>query len=110
MDSFFIAVAKRLGLPGFGDNAIPDAEGNLHPLNRAEDYYLRAAANIAFQDEPLPEANETDVAHSGIAPLLPKLERTLKADERNRVAYLYARGGRFEDASEHFVGQHLKRQ
>ncbi|WP_271911100.1 molybdopterin dinucleotide binding domain-containing protein [Vreelandella alkaliphila] len=110
MDSFFIAVAKRLELPGFGDNAIPDADGNLHPLNRAEDYYLRAAANIAFQDEPLPEANAADITHGGIAPLLPKLERTLKADERGRVAYLYARGGRFEEASEHFVGEHLKHQ
>ncbi|WP_444985086.1 molybdopterin dinucleotide binding domain-containing protein [Halomonas mongoliensis] len=107
MDSFFIAVARRLGLSGFGDEAIPDAEGNLHPLNRAEDYYLRAAANIAYMDEPLPEADESDVAHGGIAPLLPRLERTLKAEERGRVAYLYARGGRFQDASDHFRGERL---
>ncbi|MFY0989837.1 molybdopterin dinucleotide binding domain-containing protein [Halomonas sp. C05BenzN] len=107
MDSFFIAVARRLGLSGFGDEAIPDADGKLHPLNRAEDYYLRAAANIAFQDEPLPEADESDIAHGGIAPLLPRLERTLKADERGRVAYLYARGGRFQDASDHFRGERL---
>ncbi|MCC5881750.1 MAG: tetrathionate reductase subunit TtrA [Halomonas sp.] len=106
-DSFFIAVAKRLGLAGFGDEAIPDADGNLHPLNRAEDYYLRAAANIAYMDEPLPEAEESDIAHGGIAPLLPRLERTLKAEERARVAYLYARGGRFQDASDHFQGERL---
>jgi tetrathionate reductase subunit A len=106
-DSFFIAVAKRLGLPGFGDEAIPDADGNLHPLNRAEEYYLRAAANIAYMDEPLPEADESDIAHGGIAPLLPRLERTLKPEERGRVAYLYARGGRFQDASDHFRGERL---
>ncbi len=107
MDSFFIAVARRLGLAGFGDEAIPDPDGSLHPLNRAEDYYLRAAANIAFQGEPLPEADESDIAHAGLDPLLPRLERTLKQEERARVAYLYARGGRFEDASDHFQGERL---
>ena len=107
LDSFFIAVAKRLGLAGFGDNAIPDAAGNLHTLNRADDYYLSAAAHIAFQNEPLPEADESDIAHSGIAPLLGKVERTLKPEERGPVAYLYARGGRFEDFSDHFKGERL---
>jgi tetrathionate reductase subunit A len=99
MESFFIATAKRLGLPGFGDDAIPGADGKLYPLHRAEDFFLRAAANIAHMDEPLPEINTSDALHSGIEPLLPHLTRTLPANERGRVAYLYARGGRFEDHS-----------
>ncbi|WFM71957.1 molybdopterin dinucleotide binding domain-containing protein [Halomonas sp. CKK8] len=107
MESFFIATAKRLGLPGFGEGAIPDADGNLHPLNRAEDFFLRAAANVAMQGEPLPDADESDIAHGGIAPLLPRLERTLKPEERGPVAYLYARGGRFEDFKDHFKGENL---
>ncbi|MBW6390018.1 molybdopterin-dependent oxidoreductase [Billgrantia antri] len=107
MDSFFIAVAKRLDLAGFGDEAIPDAEGNLHPLNRAEDFYLRAAANLAMQGEPLPPANESDIVHAGLAPLMPRIERTLKPDEHGPVAYLYARGGRFEDFKDHFKGDNL---
>ncbi|WP_017430909.1 molybdopterin dinucleotide binding domain-containing protein [Vreelandella jeotgali] len=104
MESFFIATAKQLGLPGFGDKAIPDANGELHPLNRAEDFFLRAAANIAYMGEPLPEASKSDVQHSGIEPLLPKLTRTLPVEERSRVAYLYARGGRFEDHEDAFDG------
>ncbi|MFN2332569.1 MAG: molybdopterin dinucleotide binding domain-containing protein, partial [Halomonas sp.] len=107
MESFFIATAKRLGLPGFGDEAIPDAEGNLHPLNRAEDFFLRAAANVAMQGEPLPAADESDIAHAGLAPLIPKLERTLKPEEQGSVAYLYARGGRFEDFKDYFKGENL---
>ncbi|QOR40974.1 tetrathionate reductase subunit TtrA [Billgrantia diversa] len=107
LDSFFIAVAKRLDLAGFGDEAIPDAEGNLHPLNRAEDFYLRAAANVAMQGNPLPDANESDIAHAGLAPLIPRIERTLKAEEQGPVAYLYARGGRFEDFKDHFKGENL---
>nr|WP_299246045.1 molybdopterin dinucleotide binding domain-containing protein [uncultured Halomonas sp.] len=105
MDSFFIAVAKRLGLPGFGENAIPGADGKRYPLNRAEDFYLRAAANIAFMNQPLPAADESDIQHGGIAPLLPKIEQTLPAGERGPVAYLYARGGRFEDHSDAYLGK-----
>lgn len=108
MDAFFIAVAKRLGLKGFGENAIPDADGNLHPLNRAEDYYLRMAANIAFLGKPLPSASEDDLAHSGIARLQPEVEKTLKEEERGPVNFLYARGGRFEDATDHYKGEQLK--
>jgi len=107
MESFFIATAKRLGLPGFGDGAIPDADGQLHPLNRAEDFFLRAAANVAMQGEPLPAADESDIAHAGLAPLMPKLERTLKPEERGPVAFLFARGGRFEDVKDHFKGENL---
>ncbi|MDT0501400.1 MULTISPECIES: molybdopterin dinucleotide binding domain-containing protein [unclassified Halomonas] len=104
MESFFIAAAKRLELPGFGDEAIPDAEGRLHPLNRAEDFFLRAAANIAYQGEPLPAASDSDIRHGGIEPLLGKLERTLPENERGPVAYLYARGGRFEEYSAAYKG------
>lgn len=107
MESFFIATAKRLELPGFGDESIPDADGNLHPLNRAEDFFLRAAANVAMQGEPLPAADESDIAHAGLAPLLPRLARTLKPEERGPVAYLYVRGGRFEDFKDHFKGENL---
>src|SRR5690606_10410974 len=48
MESFFVAVAKRLDLPGFGEGAIPAADGSLHNLDRAEDFFLRAGANVAF--------------------------------------------------------------
>ena len=106
LDSFLIAVSKRLGLPGFGDNAIPDHEGNLHPLNKSEDFYLRAAANIAFQGKQLPQATASDIEHGGIASLLPKLDSTLKPQERGSVAYMYARGGRFEDYDQSYVGKH----
>ncbi|SHE45097.1 tetrathionate reductase subunit A [Modicisalibacter ilicicola DSM 19980] len=105
MDSFFIAVAKRLGLPGFGENAIPDANGKLHPLDRAEDYYLRAAANIAFTGKPLPAIDESDIAHAGIAPLMPRIQRTLPQGEQGPVAYLYARGGRYEEYDDAYVGK-----
>ncbi len=107
MESFFIATAKRLGLPGFGAQAIPDRQGRLLPFDRAEDFYLRAAANIAFLQTPLPPASEDDVALSGLAPLLPRIEATLPAEERGPVAFLYSRGGRFQEIAEAYEGEKL---
>ena len=96
MESFCIAVAKRIGLPGFGDNAITDPQGNHYPLNRAEDYYLRVAANIAFMGKaPVAEATPDDISLTGVTRILPVITQTLKADEISRVAFVYSRGGRF---------------
>ena len=96
MESFCIAVAKRIGLPGFGDNAITDPQGNRYPLNRAEDYYLRLAANIAFMGKaPVAEAQPEDIALTGVQRIVPVMTQTLKADEISRVAFIYSRGGRF---------------
>ena len=82
MESFCIAVAKRIGLPGFGDNAITDPQGNHYPLNRAEDYYLRLAANIAFMGKaPVAEAQPEDIALTGVQRIMPVMTQTLKPDE-----------------------------
>ncbi|MDN0086033.1 tetrathionate reductase subunit TtrA [Yersinia nurmii] len=96
MESFLIAVAKALALPGFGENAMQDAQGMGLPLDRAEDFYLRAAANIAYLGEnPVPAAQLDELQLTGVARLLPEIQRSLSPDEQMRVAYLLARGGRF---------------
>ncbi|MBV8043744.1 tetrathionate reductase subunit TtrA [Pluralibacter sp.] len=96
MEAFCIAVAKRLQLPGFGDEGLTDSQGKPLPLNRAEDYYLRMAANIAFAGKkPLPEASPQEIALSGVDHIWPEIANTLKREEFLRVAFLYSRGGRF---------------
>ncbi|MBN6043323.1 tetrathionate reductase subunit TtrA [Citrobacter sp. ku-bf4] len=96
MEAFCIAVAKQLNLPGFGDKAISDSEGNHYPLNCAEDYYLRIAANIAFMGKaPVAEAAAEDIDLTGVSRIMPVIQRTLKTEEVRRVAFIYSRGGRF---------------
>lgn len=95
MESFLIAVAKRLGLPGFGNGAIPAADGSLQPFNTAEDYYLRAGANVAFAGQPVPEVETDDLDVTGVARVVPMLQRILPEEEWRRVAYVFTRGGRF---------------
>lgn len=108
MESFLIAVAKRIGLPGFGEQAIPDAQGQLHPLNHPADWHLRMAANVAFDDpQPVPDATTTDMQLTNLERIRPALESTLKPEERLKVAYVLARGGRFEAESQAYQGDFL---
>ncbi len=108
METFFIAVAKRMGLPGFGDNAITDKDGKQYPLQSAEDFYLRAAANVAFDGRPVPDASDEDIALSGVTRIASTLQQTLKPDEWRKVAYVYARGGRFENGDRSYEGELLR--
>ena len=97
METFFIALAKAMGLPGFGPGAISDAEGATYALDGPEDWYLRGGANIAWLGkEPVADASEEDLLLSGVERLRPLLEKTLKQEEVAKVAFLLSRGGRYQ--------------
>ncbi|MFQ6039413.1 MAG: molybdopterin-dependent oxidoreductase [Candidatus Poribacteria bacterium] len=80
-EEILIEIAKRMNLPGFGD----DGFGPGMPLNTPEDWYLKAAANIASEGDGVPGATEAE-----------------------KVAYIRARGGRFENAEEAYDGNQVK--
>ncbi|BBO92004.1 molybdopterin dinucleotide binding domain-containing protein [Desulfosarcina ovata] len=102
-ETLLIDLATRLQLPGFGHAAIPDAGGGRHDLSRAEDFYLRAFANIADGAKITPagegeiatvEAEYPISAHRGILP-----------DEQwRRVCRMLARGGVFKPYDALFEG------
>lgn len=108
MENFIIDIAKRLKLSGFGEKALQDNQGNWHDINSAEDYYLMAAANLAFIDGGVPSADAEDIQLSGLKRLLPAMQRVLRPDELQKVAYVLSRGGRFEDSSESYQGDKMK--
>jgi len=110
MEWFFIEVAKRMGLPGFGNNAIKDKDGGLHPLNTPEDFYLRAAANAAYDGSTVPDASDDEIQLSAVYRIAPQLKQILKPEEWRKAAYVYARGGRFEDADQAYQGETLRHQ
>lgn len=99
LETFLIAVGKKMDLPGFGDEAIQDANNpdKHYPFNHPEDYFLRAAANVAFDDSdgsPVPDATREELDLTGVSRIKEPLERVLKPEEQMKVAYVYARGGR----------------
>lgn len=110
LETFLIDTAKAMNLGGFGDNAIQDAQGNWHGIHNAADYYLRSAANLAYIAGGAPKASVEDIHFSGLERLLPEMKRVLNDEEFAKVAFIYARGGRFENLSEAYKGDLMKYQ
>lgn len=97
METFFIALAKAMQLPGFGEGAISDPDGATYALNGPEDWYLRSGANVAWLGkEPVADATEDDIRLSGVERIRALLEKTLKPEEVAKVAFLLTRGGRYQ--------------
>jgi anaerobic selenocysteine-containing dehydrogenase len=110
IESAMLALAKQLGLSGFGKDGFAPGMN----LNRPEDFHLKMIANLAAGDKPgneVPEADEAELA------IFRKARRHLPKgvfDESKwqaavgpiwpRVVYLLNRGGRFEPASGAYAG------
>lgn len=107
METFFIALAKAMSLPGFGAAAGKDASGQPWALERPADWYLRGGANIAFAGKPVQDASDEDMAATGLDRIRSTLTATLKEDEWRKVAYVLARGGRYQNVSESYQGDKI---
>ncbi|MCL6522082.1 MAG: molybdopterin-dependent oxidoreductase [Firmicutes bacterium] len=107
-----IELFKRMGLPGVGPGAFPGGE----PLDRAEDFYLKVVANIAFDGEPVPDADEEEEAAFERARLLAlgptwdpvAWRRAVNPEEWRKVVYVLNRGGRFEAPGREYEGEWLR--
>jgi len=110
LETFFIEVAKQIGMPGFGDTAIGDPKTEQrYPLNNAKDFYLRGFANVAFaQGRPVPDAQPEDMRLTGVEQMLDTIKAHLKEEEVLKVAMLMTRGGRFDRIDDAWDGDHLK--
>ena len=100
LEEFLIDVAKRVGLPGYGDKALKDADGRWWPLNRKEDWYLKATANVAFAhggpDEQVPDVTELEMQVNDLGGFHEAFKDALKPEEWPKVLSVLAKGGRTE--------------
>lgn len=110
LESFLLAVAHTLGLPGFGSGAIQDADGKPHDLNDATDFFLRGLANIAYAGQPVPPASDDDLEITGFSRYAGLLQQKLGTDEWRRVATLLTRGGRFDTLDNTWDGEQIKQR
>lgn len=112
-----IDIAKKMNLPGVGENAFADGS----PLHRSEDYFMKLAANIALDGEPVPDADAEELAIFEEARKLAlgeffdieKLKQAVTPDEWAKVVYVLNRGGRYEAPGSEYVGEdekHIKYQ
>lgn len=95
MDSFIIKLGKVLNLPGFGEKAIKGNDGRLYPLDRPQDFYIRAFENIALDAKAVPDCSDEEIELAGLIPYIDILKDICKENWR-KTAYVMARGGRFE--------------
>ncbi|MHA7600507.1 molybdopterin dinucleotide binding domain-containing protein [Alicycliphilus sp. T452] len=109
LESFLFALAKELQLPGFGKNAMATRDGEPLDLESAEDLYIRAIANIAYQaGKPVGEASDDDLEITGLTRWMPDVQQRLKPEEVRRVAMVMSRGGRFDKIEDAWAGEHVK--
>ncbi|TCK58412.1 molybdopterin-dependent oxidoreductase [Seleniivibrio woodruffii] len=107
-ETFLIDLAIASGLPGFGENAIKDKNGNMFPLKKAEDFYLRAISNLA-DSAKVPEASDEETAFVEKNYPVAGFKNMLSASEWKKVCYALARGGVFNTSyNDVFTGENHK--
>lgn len=94
-ETFCVDVAKACGMPGFGDNAIKDVDGNAYPLNDAADFFLKAVANLAYAETPVADVASQDVKLQALDELPADWKGAVTAEEWPKVLNVLSRGGRF---------------
>ncbi|WP_093691918.1 molybdopterin-dependent oxidoreductase [Sporolituus thermophilus] len=109
LDSFLIELGKALKLPGFGDKAIKGTDGKLYPLHRPEDVYLRVFENIAMDGTPVPDISDEELEICGLNEWRVRLQNVCSENWR-KVAYIMARGGRYESKSKAYDGELLAKR
>lgn len=115
LESLLMGLSEKLGMKAYG----ADALGEGKHLNRPEDFYLRAVANIALGEKPgseVPDASEKELelfrqarAHLPKSVFEEKVWKSIVGDTLwPKVVYLLNRGGRFEDHASGYQGDRLK--
>lgn len=112
-EAMMLAIAEKMKLPGFGDDAFGKGQALKHP----DDFYLRALANLAYGEKPdgsdsVPDANEAEMkifreARRHLPPtMFDETRWKTIAGEKNwpKVVYVLNRGGRFEDWAKGYKG------
>lgn len=102
---YLIEVAKAIGMPGFGKDAITDINGNKYDFNDAHEFYLKGVANMAYDGEPVDDISDEEIAIQDLETATSNWKDALGADEEwKKVMTLLSRGGRFEDYGSGFDG------
>jgi len=115
-ESLLMGLGEKLGVKGFGKNAL----GEGLDLNRPEDFYIRAVADIAAGTKPeladaVPDANPREIElflksrrHLPKSVFDAGYWKSLVGDKLwPKVVYILNRGGRFQEHAKAYKGDQL---
>ena len=123
-EAVYIDLLKKLDLPGVGEAAVPAGKkgsaGAPSALDNEYDYWIKLMANIAFDGEPVPDADAEELAlfervrtralKDGFE--LAQWKAAVTPEEWPKVVYVLNRGGRFapadREAGDGFEGDWLQ--
>jgi anaerobic selenocysteine-containing dehydrogenase len=108
-ETLWLALAEKLGLPGFG----PDGFGPGKPLTRPDDFYVRLVANVALDGKaPVADASDEELRlFAASRRHLPKSVFDAARWERiagpawRKVVTVLNRGGRFDTQEASYKGE-----
>ncbi len=104
LETFLIDLACYCGLPGFGEKAITTRHNGRLPLFQAEDFFLRALANLAENASVKPASKEERLWVEKNYPVA-RYRHLLSPEEWSKVATILARGGIFRPGQTAFDQQ-----
>jgi anaerobic selenocysteine-containing dehydrogenase len=115
LEAVLLAIAEKLGLPGFGK----DGFGQGQPFTHPDHFYLKMVANVAAGDKPgeeVPDADDRELevfikARSHLPKSVFDLKRWQEAVGEKwwrKVVYVLNRGGRFEDYERAYDGEQVR--
>ncbi|WP_411966014.1 molybdopterin-dependent oxidoreductase [Haloferax sp. YSMS24] len=115
-EDVLIDIWKRMDFPGVGEESIPDADGNRWPLHKAEDFYVKLAANIAYDREPVADASDEELEifreshEKGLGDQfdIETWKNAVKPAEWRKVVTVLNRGGRFEEPTENYADDYAE--
>lgn len=107
-ETYVIDVAKKIGLPGFGENGMLDKDDNPLPLNTREDFFLRGIANMAYDMEPVADISKEEIENQDLETAMKDFKDILSTEEWSKALNVISRGGRFEDNGAGFDGEDHK--
>lgn len=115
LETLMLAIADKLNMSGFGKNAFENGSD----LMRAEDYYFKLIANLAYGNDPGDEVKDADAAeietfrksHRHLEKHVFDEERwkkAIKPEEWKKFVYTLNRGGRFQSSDTVYDGDFIK--
>ena len=94
-EAFICALGEKLGLPGYGKEALLAADGTKYPFKDAADIFLKGIANLAYDTKPVDDISDEEIKAQALDMLPEDWKSKVNEEEWPKVLKVLSRGSRF---------------